>query len=168
MLSKTIEAALNEQIKNEFYSAYLYLSMSAYCETKNMPGFANWMFQQYEEENAHAMRLFKFLNDRGGKVLLKAIDQPPSEFHSPLSLFENVLDHEQKVTGMIHDLYALAVKENDYATQVEMQWFIAEQVEEEKNAGDVVEQLKLADDNKTALLMLDRELGSRNAGGGEQ
>jgi len=167
MINKKIEAAINEQIKNEFYSAYLYLSMAAYCESINFPGFAHWMHLQYEEENAHALRLFHFLNDRGGRVRLMAIDEPASEFESPLALFEQVLAHEQKVTGMIHDLYALAVKENDYPTQVEMQWFISEQVEEEKNAGDIVEQIKMAENNKTALLMLDRELGARQPEGGE-
>lgn len=167
MINKTVQDAINEQIKKEFYSAYLYLSMAAYCDSINLPGFANWMRLQYQEENAHALRLFDFLNDRGGRVKLLAIEQPPSEFQSPLSLFEEVLAHERKVTGSIHDLYALAVKENDYPTQVEMQWFISEQVEEEKSAGDIVEQLKLAGDNKTALMMLDRELSSRQIGDGE-
>lgn len=161
MINKTVEEALNEQVKNEFYSAYLYLSMSAYCESINLPGFAHWLRSQYEEETAHALRLFDFLNDRGGRINLRDISEPPAEFSSPLDLFQEVLAHEQKVTKMIHELYALAVKENDYPTQVEMQWFIKEQVEEEKNAGDIVEQLKLAGDNNTALLMLDRELGNR-------
>ena len=161
MINKTVEEAINEQIKNEFYSAFVYLSMSGYCENINMPGFANWLRMQYEEEKAHALRLFDFLNDRGGKVDLRTIEKPPVEFKSLLELFENVLAHEQKVTKMINDIYALAIKEIDYPTQVEMQWFITEQVEEEKSAGDVVEQLKLAGDNNTALLMLDRELGSR-------
>lgn len=161
MINRNVEEAINEQIKNEFSSAYFYLAMSAYCESINLPGLAHWMRLQYEEETAHALRLFDFLLDRDGKVDLRAIEKPAAEFKSPLHVFEEVLAHERKVTKMIHELYALAVKENDYPTQVEMQWFITEQVEEEKNAGDVVQQLKLAGDNNTALLMLDRELGSR-------
>jgi len=163
MINKHVEEAINEQIKNEFFSAYLYLSMSAYCEFINLPGFAQWMRMQYEEEMAHALRLFDFLIDRDGTVDLRVIDKPAAEFKSPLRVFEDVLAHEQKVTKMIHDLYALSVKENDYPTQVEMQWFITEQVEEEKNAGDVVQRLKLAGDDNTALLMLDREMSNRAA-----
>ena len=161
MINKIVEEAINEQIKNEFYSAFAYLSMSGYCEHKNLAGFAHWLRLQYEEETAHALRLFDFLNDRGGKVDLRKLEKPPVEFSSQLELFEKVLAHEQKVTKMINDLYALSVKENDYPTQVEMQWFITEQVEEEKNASNIVEQLKLAGDNNTVLLMLDRELGGR-------
>ncbi len=163
-MNKAVEQALNNQIKNEFFSAYLYLSMSAHCDRINLPGFAGWLRQQYEEERAHALRLFDFLADRGGEIALQQLDTPQAEFSSPVQLFEEVLGHERKVTGMINDLYALAVKENDYPTQVEMQWFITEQVEEEKTAGDIVAQLKLAGDNSTALLLLDRELGSRAGG----
>lgn len=166
-MNQTVEEALNEQIKNEFYSAFVYLSMSAYCEAHNLAGFANWTRMQYEEEVGHAMRLFDFVNDRGGRVNLRAITQPPTEFDSPLQLFQDVLAHERKVTKMIHDLYALAVKENDYPTQVEMQWFISEQVEEEKSASDIVEQLKMVGDSNTALLMLDRELARRTDTGTE-
>ena len=164
MINKKVQDAINDQIKHELYSAYYYLSMSAYCGGKNLPGFANWMHLQYQEETQHALRLFRFLLDRGGKVELQAIEAPPKDFKSPLSAFESVLSHEQKVTSLIHKLYELALKEGDYPTQVEMQWFITEQVEEEKTAGDVVEQIKLAGDNNTALLMIDRELGARGAG----
>jgi len=164
MINKTVEEAINEQIRDEFHSAYTYLSMSAYCESINLPGFAHWLRQQYEEEIGHALRLFDFLGDRGGKVSLRTLDAPSSDFSSPLQLFETVLAHEQKVTGLIHELYALSVKENDYPTQVEMQWFITEQVEEEKTASDILEQLKLANGNNTAMLILDRELGSRTSG----
>jgi len=155
VLSKAVESAINEQIKNELYSAYLYLSMSAYFEANNMPGSARWMRLQSDEEMSHAMKLFDYMNDRGNHVVLQAIDQPPSEFGGPLDIFEKALEHEQKVTGMINSIYALAVKENDYPTQVELQWFITEQVEEEKSAGEIVEQLKMA------LIMLDRALGAR-------
>src|SRR3990172_154522 len=132
MINKIVEEAINEQIKNEFYSAFAYLSMSGYCEHKNLAGFAHWLRLQYEEETAHALRLFDFLNDLRRKVDLRKLEKPPVEFSSQLELFEKVLAHEQKVTKMINDLYALSVKENDYPTQVEMQWFITEQVEEEK------------------------------------
>jgi ferritin len=161
MLSKVVQDALNQQIKDELYSSYLYLSMSAHCETINLPGFAHWMRLQSEEELSHAMKLFDYVNDRGGRVVLQGIDQPPAEFNAPLDIFQQVLEHEQKVTGLIHQLYALALKENDYPTQVELQWFITEQVEEEKSAGEIVEQLKVIGDHSTALLMLDRQLGAR-------
>jgi len=160
-MNKLVEEALNRQIKDEFQSAYTYLAMSSYCESINLSGFANWMQKQYEEETAHALRLFNFLNDRDGEVELLAIEKPNSKFESPLHVFESVLEHEKKITNLIHNLYALAVKENDYPTQVEMQWFITEQVEEEKNAGDIVSQLNLAGNNNIALMMLDRELSTR-------
>lgn len=166
MLNKTVRDAINEQIKNEVFSAYLYLSMSGYFEAANLPGFAKWMRVQYEEELQHALKFFDFVHDRGGRVKLAAIDQPMSDFQSPLDVFQHALAHEQKVTGMIDNLYGLAVKENDYPAQVLLQWFISEQVEEEKNADLIVEQLKLIGDNGNGLLILDRELGTRKGGGG--
>ena len=159
MLGKTIQDAMNEQIKNEFYSAYQYLSMAAYCESVNLPGFAHWMRAQSREELEHAMKFYDFILDRNGRVVLQAIDQPVVEFGSPLEVFEQVLEHEQKVTAMINELYGLAVRENDYASQTFLQWFVTEQVEEEKNAGDVVETLKMVGDTSEALFLLDRELG---------
>jgi ferritin len=164
MLSKALQKAINEQIKNELSSAYLYLSMSAYCGTLNLQGFTRWMRLQGQEEVSHAMKLFDYIQERGGRVVLQAIDQPPAEFKSPLDVFQQVLEHERKVTGMIHRLYELAVKENDYATQVMLQWFITEQVEEEKGASAVVEQLKMIGNQGIALFMLDKELGAREAG----
>jgi ferritin len=161
MISKTVQDAINDQIKNELYSAYLYLSMSAHFEAANLLGFAHWMRVQAKEEQEHAMKFFDYINDQGGHVLLKAIDQPPTAWKSSLELFQQVLEHEQKVTGLINKLYELAVKENDYATQVMLQWFITEQVEEEKNASQVIEQLKLIDAHGTAVLMLDHQLGKR-------
>jgi ferritin len=161
IISKTIEDAINEQIKNELYSAYLYLSMSAHFESNNLQGFAHWMRVQFQEEQAHAMRFFDYVNDRGGRVTLEAIEQPPAEWKSSLEAFAQVLEHEQKVTGLINKLYELAVKENDYATQVTLQWFITEQVEEEKHARQIIEQLKLIDAHGTAVLMLDHQLGKR-------
>jgi ferritin len=163
MLSKTIQDAMNEQIKNELYSAYLYLSMSAYCEAANLPGCAHWMRVQAQEEVGHAMKFYEFIYERGGRVVLQAIDQPPVEFQSPLNVFEQTLEHEKKVTAMIHDLYALAVQEKDYASQAFLQWFVTEQVEEEDSATQILETLKMIGDKGHALLMLDRELGKRGA-----
>ena len=163
MLSKTLQDAMNEQIKNELYSAYLYLSMSAYCEAANLPGFAHWMRVQAQEEEAHALKFYGFIYERGGRVVLQAIDQPPVEFQSPRAVFEQTLEHEQKVTAMIHDLYALAVQEKDYASQIFLQWFVTEQVEEEASASQILETLKMIGDKGHALIMLDRQLGSREA-----
>lgn len=161
MLSKSMQDALNEQIKNEIQSAYIYLAMAQHCESVNLPGFAHWLTQQWNEEMSHAMKFVDYVNDRGGRVLLGAIEKPQAEYASPLAVFKAVLAHEQKVTGMINKLYALALKENDYASQVELQWFIKEQVEEEKNAIEIIEQLKMIGDSGTPLIMLDRHLASR-------
>lgn len=164
MLGKTIQDAINKQINAEISSAYLYLSMSAYCAANNRPGAAHWMRVQWEEELSHAMKLFEHINDRGGRAALKALPQPPTEFKSLLDVFKQVLDHEKEVTALIHRLYETAAKENDYPAQVMLQWFIKEQVEEEKNATEVVEQLKTIGDQGAAAIMLDRHLGMRKAG----
>ena len=164
MITQSVQNAINEQIKNELYSAYLYLSMSAHFEANNLPGFAKWMRIQSQEELEHALRLFDHLNERGGRVTLSAIPQPNSEWKSTLEVFNQVLEHEQNVTALIHRLYETALAEKDYASQVMLQWFIDEQVEEEKNANEIVEQLKLIDAHGTAVLMLDHRLGKR---GGE-
>jgi ferritin len=161
MLGKAIQDAINEQIKNELYSAYQYLSMAAYCESENLPGFAHWMRTQAQEETEHAIKFYDFILDRNGRVVLQAIEGPVVEFGSPLEVFERALEHEQRVTAMINDLYGLAARENDYASQTFLQWFVTEQVEEEKNAGDVVETLKMIGDKSEALFLLDRELGRR-------
>jgi ferritin len=161
MLGKEIQDAMNEQMKNEFYAAYQYLSMAAYCESENLPGFARWMRTQAQEETQHAMKFYDFILDRNGRVVLQAVEEPVVEFGSPLEVFERALEHEQRVTAMINDLYGLAVRENDYASQTFLQWFVTEQVEEEKNAGDVVETLKMIGDRSEALFLLDRELGRR-------
>ena len=162
-LSQTLQNAINEQINAELFSAYLYLSMAAYCESINLGGFAHWMRLQNQEETGHAMKFFDFVIDRGGRVELKPIEQPPLEFDSPLRLMQQTLAHEQKVTGLINRLYALAVKEGDYAAQVMLQWFITEQVEEEKSATDIIEQLKTVGADGTGLLMIDAKLGARTA-----
>lgn len=161
MLSKDIQEAINDQIHHEFHSAYVYLSMSAYLEAESLKGFAHWMRVQATEEVNHAMKLFDYVNARNGRVTLKALEQPPMDFSSVISTFEQAYAHEQKVTGMIHRLYELATRENDYATQVQLQWFINEQVEEEATASEIVDRLKIAGKDGAALLMLDRELGSR-------
>lgn len=161
MLSKALQNAMNDQIKNELYSAYLYLSMSAYFESLNLPGFAHWMRVQAEEEVEHAMKFFDFIHERGGTVALQAIDQPPAKFKSPLDAFQAAYEHEQQVSQMINDIYALAVREKDYASQAFLDWFVTEQVEEEKITSQVVEMLKRAGTEGPALLMLDRHLGAR-------
>jgi ferritin len=161
MLSKAMLEAINEQIKNELYSSYLYLSMAAYFESQTLPGFAQWMRVQDGEERAHAMKFFDYVYDRGGSVTLQAIDQPPSKFEGPLDVFEKTLAHEKKVTAMIHHLYELALKDKDYASQVMLQWFINEQVEEEKNDTQIIEKLKMVEDKCHGGLMLDHEMGKR-------
>lgn len=161
MLSQSVQDALNNQINLEFASAYAYLAMSGYFESANLTGFAGWMRVQYQEELTHALRLFDYMHDRGGTVRLDAIAEPKAKFKSALEAFEAALAHEQKVTASIHNLYALAAKENDYATQTMLQWFINEQVEEEKNVGQVVDWLKMGGDSPVTLLMLDQKLGAR-------
>jgi ferritin len=161
MISVSMQNAINEQIKNEMFSAYLYLSMAAHFEAENLPGFANWMKVQSKEEVEHAMKFFEYVYDRGGRVTLKAIDQPQTTFEAPLDIFKQVLEHERKVTAMIHKLYELALKENDYPSQVMLQWFIKEQVEEEKNGETIIEQLKMVGDSSAALMMADRQFAAR-------
>lgn len=163
MISQSLTDALNDQLKHEFYSSYLYLAMSAYSDSQNLTGFAHWMRLQADEEREHAMKFYDFILDRDGRVALPALPQPPRDFGSPTKLFEQVLAHEQEVTSLIEQLYRKAVAEQDHATQVFLQWFISEQVEEEKTASQILETLRMAGDNKVALLMLDRELGARTA-----
>jgi ferritin len=161
MLSKAMQDAINEQIKNELYSAYLYLAMAADCEANSLPGFAHWLRVQSQEETEHAMKFFDFVNERGGRVVLHAIDQPPVEFESPAKIFEETLNHERKVTAMITRLYELALEEKDYPAQILLHWFIEEQVEEESSAAQILDTLKMVGDKGQALVMLDRELGRR-------
>ena len=163
MLSKAVQDAINEQVKDELYSAYLYLSMEAYFEAMSLPGFAAWMRAQSQEEVAHAMKLFDFINERGGRVELQAIEQPPVDFDSPRDVFEMTYEHEQKVTALIHNLYEVALEENDYAAQVMLHWFIDEQVEEEANVSQILDTLERIGDSDQGLIMLDRELGQRGA-----
>ena len=161
MISKLLQDALNEQINFELFSAYLYLSMAAHFEAQNFPGFTNWMRVQYQEETGHAMKFYKYVFDRSGVVALKAIAQPAVKFKTPVDIFKQVLEHEQKVTSRINKLFEGAVKEKDYAAQSFLQWFINEQVEEEKNAVDIITLLEMIGDSPVSLIMVDRQLGAR-------
>jgi ferritin len=161
MISKNVGKALNEQINAEMYSAYLYLSMESYFRSLNLNGFAIWMRVQVQEEMMHAMKIYDFVNERSGRVILKSIAAPPTEWESPLAVFEATYKHEQKVTGLINELVNLAVKEKDHATNVFLQWFVSEQVEEESSAEKIVQQLKVMEEAPGGIFKLDRELGRR-------
>ena len=162
-ISKTMQDAIGEQVKHEFYSAYLYLSMAVQCEADTLPGCANWMRLQWQEEIAHATRLMDYVARRGGRITLEAVDKPPSAFGTPLKMFEQVLEHEQSVTAKIHKLYDMATSEKDHATTAELQWFVTEQVEEEEQATQIIDTLKQIGDHGPELLVLDRQLGARQA-----
>lgn len=161
MLSQAMQDALNAQINLEFSSAYAYLAAGAHFDSANLPGFAQWMRRQYEEELTHALRLLDYLLDRDGRVKLGAVAEPKGQFDKPVDGFEMALGHERKVTAAINKLYALAKSEDDYATQVMLEWFINEQVEEEKSVSQVVDWLKMSADSPAAILMLDQKLGQR-------
>ena len=161
MISKTMEKALNTQVNRELYSAYLYLAMSSYFETVNMKGFARWMRVQAKEEQEHAMKFFDHLLERGGTVSLKTLETPAEKWSSNLEAFKEVLAHEEMISTSINNLYEIALKEKDYPAQVMLQWFINEQVEEEKNANDILAQLGMIDAHGTAVLMLDKQLAKR-------
>ena len=163
MISDKLVKAINEQIKNELFSGYLYLSMAAWFEDQNLPGMAKWMYAQAAEEQEHAMKFFHYLVERGARVELEAIDKPQVDFVSALNVFEMSLEHEQKVTAMINNLYEIALGEKDYPTQVLLQWYIEEQVEEEDNVGTAVEMLKMSEGKAWQLLMLDGKFGERAA-----
>ena len=167
MMSSKVQAAFNEQMKHEFYSSYLYLSMSAYLDASNLPGLAKWMRGQAGEEANHAMKIFDHLLDRGGKVELQPIGGPQSDFASPREVFDQAHRHEQEVTASINQLYGLAVDERDFASRVFLDWFVQEQVEEEKTSGLLAEQLRMVGEDRPGLLMLDRELGQRRSGAAE-
>lgn len=161
MLKEKIQEALNKQLNAELFSSYLYLSMSAYFESINLKGFAHWMRIQTQEELVHVMKYFDFLIERGGKAILSSIESPPTEWASPLAVFEHAYQHEQKVTGLINDLVNLAISEKDHATNNFLQWFISEQIEEEASADEVVQKIKLMGVASGGLFMLDRELAQR-------
>ncbi len=161
MLNKKVEDAINKQVVAELYSAYLYLSMSAYFESENLSGMGQWMKAQAFEELYHAIKFYEYVNERGGRAVLSAIDQPPKEWKSPLAAFEAAYDHELKVTGMINDLVDVARSENDKATESFLSWYVDEQVEEEASADEIVNKLKLMADAPGGLYMLDEKLGQR-------
>ena len=163
MLKDSVLKALNDQVKNEFYSAHVYLSMCAWFEDQGLPGFATWMRAQYQEELGHGIRIFDFINDRDGKVIIEGVDAPPTAWDSPLAAFQAAYENEKAVSKSIDDLYELADQENDHATKVMLQWFITEQVEEEKNAAEIVASLEMIDRHETAVLQLDHRLGKRGA-----
>lgn len=161
MLSDKMAKALNDQINAEMYSAYLYLAMNSYFLSNNLDGMANWMRVQAQEEMFHAMKIYDFINERGGRAILQAIDQPPAEWISSLAVFENGLAHEQKVTSLINNLVDLSMAERDHATTIFLQWFVTEQVEEEATATGIVNKLKMIGQDASSLFALDQELGQR-------
>ena len=161
MLSKRIEKELNDQINAEYWSSYFYLSMAAYFENRNLPGFANWMKVQYQEEISHVMKFFDYINERGGRVLLKPIDAVKTDWKDEIEIFEDTFKHEQKVTGLINNLVNISFEEKDHATHNMLQWYVSEQVEEESSADEILQQLKMLKGSNHGLLMLDRELMQR-------
>lgn len=163
MLKDSVQQALNDQVKNEFYSAHVYLSMCAWFEDQGLPGFASWMRLQYQEELGHGIKIFDFINDRDGKVIIDGVEAPPTTWSSPLDAFQAAHENEKAVSKSIDDLYNLADTENDHATKVMLQWFITEQVEEEASTKQAVDRLKLAGDDSSALLVLDEQLGARTS-----
>ncbi len=161
MLSEKMEKALNTQVNNEFYSAYLYMSMSAHCQSMGLKGFANWFMVQFHEEMFHAMKFYEYILRKGGKVSLQTIKQPPVEFGTPLSMFEQTYEHEQFITKCINDLVETARQEKDNATEIFLHWYVTEQIEEEENDTDLINQLKYIGKDTSAMLMLDKELAAR-------
>ncbi|MEZ4385992.1 MAG: ferritin [Candidatus Krumholzibacteriia bacterium] len=161
MLTDKMHKALNDQLQAEFYSAYLYLSMSAYFEDKGLEGMANWMTVQFQEEQSHALKFYRYITERGGRVELQAIDKPQHTWASPLEVFEAALAHEKKISASIGDIADLAIKEKDHATHNMLQWFIAEQVEEEANVVSIVGQMRLLGGEGHGLFMIDREMKAR-------
>lgn len=161
MFNKKMEKSFNEQINEELYSAYLYLSMVAYFESTNLPGFANWMRVQTQEEIVHAMKFYDYINQRNGRVVLTALADPQIEWKSPMDAFEAAYKHELHITDKINELVNLAIEEKDHAANMFLQWFVNEQVEEEKNPLDIIQKLKMIKDSSESLYMLDKELAAR-------
>lgn len=161
MLSKKLEEALNKQVNAEFWSAQTYLSMSAHFAATGRPGFANWFKIQFQEENAHAMKIFDYINSRSGKAVVAPIDAVQQSWESPLDAFKTSLKQEKNVTALINDLVTLAIAEKDYATVSMLQWFVDEQVEEEESAQDIIDALESIKDNGFGIYTLDKELKAR-------
>ena len=161
MISKKMNDALNAQVNAEMFSSYLYLSMSAWCNERSLSGFGNWMRIQAQEELFHGMKIYDYILERGGQVKLATIDQPSAEWASPLAVIEEVAQHEAKVTGLINDLMEVAIQEKDHASNIFLQWFVEEQVEEESSVGEVLERLKMIGDASAGMFAMDMELGKR-------
>lgn len=161
MIKEKILKILNKQINEELYSSYLYLSMSTYFSSLNYDGFAKWMRLQSKEEYEHGMKIYDYILQRDGKVVLSKIETPKALWKSPLEVFQETLKHEQHISDCINNIVDLATQEKDHATSQFFQWFVAEQVEEEANASNILEKMKMVGDNKSGLFMLDRELGHR-------
>ncbi|MGW8193638.1 MAG: ferritin [Desulforhopalus sp.] len=161
MISKKMNDALNDQVNAEMFSSYLYLGMSSWCSERSLSGFANWMRVQAQEELFHAMKIYDYILERGGSVKLASIDQPPSDWSSPLAVIEEVANHEAKVTALINDLVEVAMAEKDHAANIFLQWFVAEQVEEEASVGEVFERMKMIGDDSAGMFAMDLELGKR-------
>ena len=164
MIDGRMQEALNKHANAEFYSSYLYLSMSAYFQSLNLAGFASWMRVQAREELAHAMKFYDHVIERGGRVSLQPVEAPQSQWDSPLAVFEDAFRHEQKVTGLINQLVDEAVQTKDHATNTFLQWFVSEQVEEEASVDAIVQKLRLVGDAPGGLLMIDHQLGERASG----
>ena len=167
MISDKMIKELNEQINKELYSAYLYMGMSSYSASEDLDGFAGWFALQAGEEVAHARKIYDYVNSQGGRVMLSAIEEPGQDFNGPQDLFEKTLEHEKKVTAMINSLVKTARGEDDYATEVFLQWFVSEQVEEEETAQGILARIKLVGEKGNGIFMLDRELGGRKAASSE-
>jgi ferritin len=161
MLNERMEEALNEQLNKEMYSSYLYLAMSAYSSNVGLPGFAHWFRVQVQEENIHAMKLFNYINDQGGRVKLKEIKEPPFEFGTAMDMFQQTLKHEQFITRSIHELVDLANAEKDESTASFLQWYLKEQVEEEENDNEIIGKLEGKELNEYVVYSVDAELAKR-------
>lgn len=162
MISQTMQEAFNKQINEELLSAYIYASMANFFEHRSLKGFAHWMRMQSEEELGHARRIVTFMNDRGGRVILDTIEKPQAEWDSPLAVFEDAYNHECHISACINELSTMAVNEKDHASHAFLEWFVTEQVEEEANADDIIQQLKLVDGAPSGLYLIDRELAQRS------
>jgi ferritin len=165
VIAKSVEDAMNDQLNFELRSAYDYLAMSAYCEAESLPGFAHWLRAQAQEEVDHAMKFYKFIADRGGRVRLQGLGTPATDFDSLLEVFEQSLDNERSVTRAINELYTLTTKEQDYASQAFLNWFVTEQVEEEKTVEAIIDDLKRAGTSGEALYLIDKDLAGRTPAG---
>jgi ferritin len=164
MITKKMEEALNGQLNKEMYSAYLYMAMSSHSDFNGLKGFANWFMVQYHEEMLHAMKIHEYIRRQGGKVKLMSIKEPPSEFESPLDMFEKTLAHERFITKSLNDLVDLSISEKDHATHIFLQWYVTEQIEEEENDNDIIAKLKLVgsgSEKNNGLFLIDKELGTR-------